>query len=202
MGRKIYIYPRFERFWHWAQAALIGLLFLSGFEIHGSLQIWGFEKAVTIHEYAGWSLLVLTVFAIFWHLTTGAWRHYWPVREKVPEICRYYAVDIFRGKPHPFEKDPENKLNPLQRLAYLFLKVVLLPLQFATGLLYYYHWRWPAWSLDWRLSSVATWHLIGTFALLVFLVIHVYLTTTGRPWYAHLRGMILGWEELNGPERP
>ena len=36
MSERIYIFKGFERFWHWAQAALIITLLLTGFEIHGS----------------------------------------------------------------------------------------------------------------------------------------------------------------------
>ncbi len=196
MKQRLYLYSRFERFWHWTQAALIILLLLSGFEIHGSLEIWGFEQAFYLHVYCGFGLIVLTAFAVFWHLTTGAWRHYWPVKEKIPQICYYYLVGIFRGEPHPFEKRPDQKLNPLQRLAYMFLKLVLFPLQFVTGvLLFLYQW-WPKLGVKATFSGLAYWHLIGAYAFLLFLILHAYLATTGRPWYNHLRGMILGWEEV------
>ena len=196
MKQKLYLYSRFERFWHWTQAILIILLLLSGFEIHGSLKIWGFEQAFYLHVYCGAGLIVLTAFAIFWHLTTGAWRHYWPVKEKIPQICYYYAVGIFKGEPHPFEKRPDQKLNPLQRLAYMFLKLVLFPLQFVTGvLLFLYQW-WPKLGVKATFSGLAYWHLIGAYAFLFFLILHTYLATTGQPWYNHLRGMILGWEEV------
>lgn len=195
MRQKLYLYPKFERFWHWAQALLIIFLLLTGFEIHGSFKIWGFEKAYLLHVYLGFSLIGLTLFAIFWHLTTGAWRHYWPVKEKLPQICYYYAVGIFRGEPHPFEKRPDQKLNPLQRLAYLFLKLFLYPGQMITGvLLFLYPW-WLALGIKKTFPGVVYWHMIGAFAFLFFLIIHVYLTTTGKPWYSHIRGMILGWEE-------
>ena len=44
--RRIYI---FKRFWHWSQAALILVLLLTGFEIHGSFENFGFERAVRCH---------------------------------------------------------------------------------------------------------------------------------------------------------
>ena len=39
--KKIYIYQRFERFWHWSQAILIIFLALTGFEVHGTFHILG-----------------------------------------------------------------------------------------------------------------------------------------------------------------
>ena len=196
MEQKIFLYSRFERFWHWTQAFLIVLLLLSGFEIHGSLRIWGFEKAYYLHVYCAAGLVLLTVFSIFWHLTTGAWRHYRPVKEKIPQICYYYAVGIFRGEPHPFEKRPDQKLNPLQRIAYLILKLFLYPLQVITGgLLFLYEW-WPRLGIKANFSATVYWHLVGAYAFLLFLIVHVYLTTTGKPWYNHLRAMVLGWETV------
>jgi len=50
--KKIYLYTRFERFWHWAQAALIVFMALTGFEVHGSYRLFGFENAVTFHTFA------------------------------------------------------------------------------------------------------------------------------------------------------
>ena len=78
MSEKIYIFKRFERFWHWSQAALIVTLMITGFEVHGSYVLMGFGKAVGIHTLAAWSLVVLWVFAVFWHFTTGEWRQYIP----------------------------------------------------------------------------------------------------------------------------
>ena len=44
MTERVYIFKAFERFWHWSQAALIILLLLTGFEIHGSYANFGFER--------------------------------------------------------------------------------------------------------------------------------------------------------------
>ena len=46
MTVRVMIFKRFERFWHWAQALLILVLLMSGFEIHGSYDLLGFEDAV------------------------------------------------------------------------------------------------------------------------------------------------------------
>jgi Ni,Fe-hydrogenase I cytochrome b subunit len=35
--QRIYIFKRFERFWHWTQALLILTLLVTGFEVHGKL---------------------------------------------------------------------------------------------------------------------------------------------------------------------
>src|SRR5690606_13151875 len=59
---KVYIYKAYERFWHWTQAFLVLFLALTGFEIHGSLNLFGFETAVTLHNNAAWAFIILTIF--------------------------------------------------------------------------------------------------------------------------------------------
>ena len=39
-------------------------------------------------------------------------------------------------------------------------------------------------------------HTVGAFAILQFLVIHLYMTTTGHSLFAHIRAMVTGWEEV------
>jgi len=198
MSERIYIFKKFERFWHWAQAALIIFMLITGFEIHGSYSNFGFEKAVNYHTIAAWTLIGLWVFAIFWHLTTGEWKQYIPTTEKVVAMVQYYLLGIFRNAPHPFRQTQLRKHNPLQRLAYLFILVAVGPLIWATGLLYLFYDRWAAWGLGgFDLSLVATGHVIGAFCMLIFLIAHVYLITAGATLTAHLKAMITGWEEIH-----
>ncbi|RLB72372.1 MAG: cytochrome B [Deltaproteobacteria bacterium] len=196
MKVKLHLYTRFERFWHWFQAFLIIFLLVTGFEVHGSYKIFGYNAACSWHNLAGITLLVLSLFAIFWHLTTGQWRHYQPSFENLQKIIAYYVVGIMRGAHHPFHKSEERKLNPLQALSYLFLKVLLMPLQLLSGLLYYYYNDWVNWGFTVRLDGVAFVHTAMAFILLLFLFVHTYLTTTGGSVFAYTKSMITGWEEV------
>ena len=197
MKIKLNLYTRFERFWHWFQAFLIFFLLVSGFEVHGSCKIFGYANACNWHNLAGMTLLVLTAFAIFWHLTTGQWRHYRPSFENMQKIIAYYLVGIMRGEHHPFHKSEERKLNPLQALSYLFLKVVLMPLQLGSGLLYYYYNDWLNWGWAARLDGVAFLHTAMAFAVLLFLAVHIYMSTTGGTLFSYTKSMITGWEEVD-----
>jgi len=186
-------YTRFERFWHWAQALLIILLLITGFVIHGSWSIMEYGSAVTLHEQLAWLLMGLTAFAIFWHFTTGEWKQYTPTLEKAADVICYYTKDIFTGCEHPVEKRTDRKLNPLQRITYFGLKVFLFPFQIITGLVYLYYN-----SLDGKvtLETIAWLHMAGAFAFLAFLILHVYLATTGETVSSHFKAMITGWEEI------
>ena len=113
-----FVYRGFERFWHWAQAALVMFLGVTGFEIHGSFTFFGFERAVRYHSAAATVFLVLIAFAIFWHLTTGEWRQYLPTWTHLRAQADYYVFGIFQNAPHPTRKTVLSKLNPLQRITY------------------------------------------------------------------------------------
>lgn len=208
--RREYVYKGFERFWHWTQALLILFLALTGFEIHGSLGFFGFAQAVRYHSVAAVSLLVLIAFAVFWHLTTGEWRQYLPTLENLRAQAEFYLVGIFREAPHPTRKTALSKLNPLQRLVYLGLKVLVIPVIVSSGLLYMFY-RYPQrHGIDalivGGLAVIAVVHTAAAFLLLSFLVAHLYLITTGQTVLSNLKAMITGWEELepdagNSPQR-
>ena len=194
----IYLYTRYERSWHWLQGLLIILLLLTGFEVHGQYSLFGFHSAVKVHNFIGLSWLIAFAFFVFWIFTTGEWKQYIPTTRKMLSVIRYYSYGIFRGEPHPVPKRKEAKHNPLQRLTYLSLAAFLLPVQMISGLLYWGYNHWPAWGLDFlSLEVVAVIHTLGAFAILTFLVIHVYMTTTGHRILAHIKAMITGWEEVS-----
>lgn len=194
----IYLYTRYERFWHWLQSAIIILLLITGFEVHNSFSLMGFRTAVDIHNYVGLGWLILFAFFVFWVLTTGEWRQYVPTTRKMFLVVRYYSYGIFRGESHPVPKRKEAKHNPLQRLVYLSLAALLLPVQMASGFLYWSYNFWQGWGLGWlSLQVVALIHMAGAFAILSFLVVHLYMITTGHTISAHTRAMITGWEEVD-----
>ena len=201
--RRIILYEKFERFWHWAQALLILTLIVTGFEIRGLLKVhvFTFAHAVTVHNYSALALVVLIVFAIFWHITTGEWKQYIPTRKFLREMVGFYLTGIFKGAPHPVKKHRMAKLNPLQRLAYLGFKVLIIPVQVTTGALYFFypnlsHMGWSPASL-WVIAVV---HVIGAFGLVAFLIGHLYLTTTGHTPTTNLKAMITGWEDIHDDE--
>ena len=195
---RIYIFKRFERFWHWSQAALILFLMLTGFEIHGTYKFFGYESAVSYHTIAAWSLVALWVFAVFWTITTGEWKQYIPTMDKVDAMIKYYLTGIFTDAPHPFKQTRVSKHNPLQRLAYLFVLVVINPIIWTTGWFYLFYNSWKDWGVGWlSLEWVALFHVIAAFMMLLFVIAHVYLTTAGATPLAHIRAMITGWEETH-----
>lgn len=198
--KKVYIYRGFERFWHWMQSALIFFLALTGFEVHGSFSFFGFDNAVKFHITASYMFIVLIIFAIFWHFATGEWKQYVPTLSNLRRQAEYYLTGIFRNAPHPTRKTQLSKLNPLQRLVYLGLKILLIPTMVSTGLLYLVY-RFPQDTVGKTidvggLSVVAVLHTFGAFMLITFIIAHLYLITTGHTVTSNLNAMITGYEEL------
>ena len=196
---RVVMYTRFERFWHWATALLILGMLVTGFEVHGTFHLLGFEQAADLNTIMAWLLIGLWIFAVFWHLTTGEWRQYIPSsRNKLMAMMRYYMVDIFMGGGHPHHQTRSSKLNPLQRMAYLSLHLLITPAIWISGLLYLFYSSWESLWLDGLLSLtfVALAHTAAAFAMLAFLVVHLYLSiTTSEKPFGHVKAMISGYEE-------
>ncbi|MFC2967371.1 cytochrome b/b6 domain-containing protein [Acidimangrovimonas pyrenivorans] len=196
--RQVKVYPRFERFWHWTQMLLIFGLFFTGLRIMGLHAFIPFGAAVMLHTLAALTLIVLWLFAIFWHLTTGTWRHYVPTSQGLFAVARFYAFGIFKGEHHPYRKAYWRKHNPLQALTYLALKLVLFPAIWITGLAYlsYNFWETQP-GASFGLEVVANLHILIAFTIAAFVVIHVYLLTAGHSFREHLRPMITGFDTVD-----
>jgi len=184
---------RFPRFVGDAAMQLPVLRLLRTLDV-GPLVVWGPALAV--------ALVTLIVFAIFWHVTTGEWRQYIPTRKFLREMVAFYLTGIFKGASHPVKKHRMAKLNPLQRLAYLGFKVLIIPVQITTGALYYFYPNLQH-AFGWSPSAlwfIAVVHVLGAFGLVAFLIGHVYLTTTGHTPLTNIKAMITGWEDLPDDE--
>ncbi|NLY02098.1 MAG: cytochrome B [Rhodopirellula sp.] len=197
------LYSVYERVWHWLQALGILMLMLSGAAIHwpGLLGVAVFATAVSIHNVLGFLLVANAFLGLFYYVTTGAIRQHLPEpRDFVTLSVRhaaYYVGGMFRGEPHPLERTATRRLNPLQQVTYMAILNVLLPLQLVTGLL-----MWGAQRVPDTVTSIgglgilAMIHTLGAWLFASFVVMHVYLTTTGDTPLANLKAMIVGYEVI------
>ncbi len=197
---KLQVFKRFERMWHWSQMILIVTLIFTGFRVHGTHELISFNDAVTIHTWAAMILLVIWVFATFWLFTTGEWRHYIPTGSNLFKVAKYYAFDIFKGEDHPYIKTFRRKHNPLQALTYLLVKTVIFPAVWISGIAYL--------LLSFGLfdlvnifginclECIAIIHTIAAIAIVIFVIAHVYLLTTGHSFIDHVKPMITGYDDV------
>lgn len=195
---RIEVFRLFERLWHWSQVALIFTLLFTGFAVHGVHRLIDFKTAVCIHTIAALVLLGLWAFATFWLFTTGQWRHYLPTTENLATVARFYAIDIFKGKHHPYIKTLRRKHNPLQALTYLLVKIAIFPAVWITGIAYLLISFGFHFSLleAVGLENIANLHTLAAIAILAFVIAHVYLLTTGHSFIHHVRPMVTGYDDV------
>lgn len=195
--RSVKVYPRFERFWHWTQMALIVVLAFTGLALNGTHHLIGFKPAVMLHTVAALGLLAIWIFANFWLVTTGSWRHFMPRLEGMAQVARYYAWGVFRGEEHPYHKTMWRKHNPLQAATYFALKWLVFPAIWITGLAYLGYNLWEdVPSAGWLLAVVANLHLLAAYAVVTFVILHLYLLTLGHGFRHHVKPMVTGFDEV------
>ncbi len=200
---QVYMYTTYERLWHWLQALAIMALIFTGLIIHRPDMFgqFSFAYAVQVHNILGFILLINALLAAFYHLASGEIRQYLPhpqgfFSQAITQTL-YYTRGIFRGEAHPFQKNPQKKLNPLQQITYFGILNVLLPLQVISGMMIWGAQQWPqiANSLG-GLPFLAPFHTLVAWLFASFLIMHIYLTTTGHTPLANIKAMIVGWDEV------
>lgn len=196
--RLVKIYPPFERFWHWGQVVLVLVMTFTGFRLYGIHEWIPYDQAVLVHTYAALLLMLLWIFAIFWHFTTGTWKHYVPSSDGLWQVIRFYSLGIFKGEKHPYRKAYWRKHNPLQAVAYLALKLLIFPTIWITGIAYLTYRLWePAAGSGFWIEVVGNLHVLAAFGILSFIVMHLYLMTTGHSIWHHVRPMFTGYDDID-----
>jgi thiosulfate reductase cytochrome b subunit len=197
---RIYMYESYRRFWHWLQTASIVILLLTGLVIHRP-DIFGafsFRGMVTIHNVIAVILVLNAALSLFYHLATDR------IREFIPHPygffddaiiqAKYYVTGIFKREPHPFEKLPTSRMNPIQKATYFGILNVLLPLQIITGVLMWLVQKYP--DILGGLPFLAPFHSLIAWTFATFILGHVYMTTTGATPLEAMRAMVTGYEEV------
>jgi thiosulfate reductase cytochrome b subunit len=199
--QKEYLYDGFTRVWHWINATLMMILMITGLRMHfGGREdpILSFEAAFNIHNLLGLALLLAGAAFFIAGPITGNVRHYLRVPPRMIggmlAQASHYLFGVFRGDPHPFHATGARKFNPIQQATYAAVMYLLFPLVSITGIL----------LLDKNLLpdqlfgrpggwAVATLHYLTSTAFVLFLFVHVYLTTMGDRVDYLIRGMITGY---------
>ncbi len=202
------LYPLGLRLWHWTNAFLFVALAFTGLRIHFGGR-WGsglsFESAFNIHNLAGAAMALLAiVYFIQNAVTRNARQYFGPPQDGIRGIikqARFYLVGIFRGEPHPYHTTAEVKFNPLQKITYLGAMYVLFPIMVASGIVLLFPGNLPA-KLGDRPAAwwFATVHYLSACALILFLLGHLYLTTTGDKVGYLISAMLTGKHKHHVPQ--
>ncbi len=200
---RIYMYEAYRRFWHWLQTVTIVILLFTGLIIHRP-ELFGafsFRDVVTIHNVLAVILVVNALLSVFYHVATERMQEYIPrpygFFDDAIVQAKYYITGIFKGEAHPFEKKPNSRMNPIQKATYFGILLVLLPLQILTGALMWGVQKFPSVAgLFGGLPFLAPFHSLIAWTFATFIIVHVYMTTTGATPFEATRAMITGYEEV------
>ena len=203
--QKLYVHPLPVRIWHWINAIGFVLLILSGLQIRYSdaFQLISFAAAVQTHNALGGILIVNYFVWLLFYLFTDKIRVYHPelnpakyFRGSLRQLW-YYGYGIFKGQPNPHHVSVYRKFNPLQSMTYQIVMILLVPIQFYTGVLL---WDVSGFAASIQMFGgvrvVDTVH-VGLFIFFVaFIFIHPYLASLGHTSLAHFKAMVTGYEEV------
>ena len=205
--KRIYLHPLPLRIWHWVNALIIILLIITGTQLRipGIASLRPHHPALLVHKYVGWAMVASCVFWLVYSMVSdNLSRHYVIRRQDLKGIFRqakFYLISIFRGEENPFRPSPEDKFNPLQKLAYGAIMGLLTPVLVVTGLLSSDILFLRKYILLWNAVGVLdAIHVIGAYVFALYLVVHVYMATLGRTAFSHIKAMIVGYEEE--PDEP
>ncbi|WP_462321270.1 cytochrome b/b6 domain-containing protein [Halochromatium sp.] len=202
----LYLYPIWLRLWHWLNALLFVTLVATGVSMHFSLHwLIPFDVAVPVHNTSGVLLTVSWLTFMVGNFLSGNGKHYLINLRTLPQDLiaqtRYYLHGIFVGAPHPFHVSAEHKLNALQTLSYVGVMYGLMPILILSGWAFLFSTSLPETLFGigtvWIIAMV---HLVVAWMLVLFLIVHMYIITTGEKPTTNLKAMVTGWhkEESGG----
>ena len=200
--KRTYLHPLPLRIWHWLNALLVVILLITGIQLRipGIASLRPNDPALLVHKYAGWAIAVSFVIWLVYGLVVDHLSHHYSIRRRdlkgVFSQAKFYLVSIFRGEENPFRPSPEDKFNPLQKLAYGAIMCLFTPILVVTGLLYSDILFFRKYILLWNVAGVLdAIHVIGAYVVALYLVVHIYMATLGQTAFSHIKAMIVGYEE-------
>jgi Ni/Fe-hydrogenase b-type cytochrome subunit len=202
---KLYIHPLPVRIWHWTNAAGFVLMIATGLQIRylDLIQVVSFRTAVVAHNWIGFVLIANFFVWLSFYLFTDKIKVYHP--ELSPKKyfsaswrqIQFYGYGIFRGDANPHHPDAYRKFNPLQSMMYQIIMMLLVPLQFFTGVLLWDVTRFSSMvNLFGGLRVVDTIHVLLFIVFSGFIIVHIYLGSLGHTPSAHFKAMITGYEDV------
>jgi Ni/Fe-hydrogenase b-type cytochrome subunit len=203
--QKLYIHPLPVRLWHWINAIGFVVLIATGVQIRyvGQIDFMSFRTAVIAHSWCGFVLTANFFVWLSFYLFSDKIKVYHPELSPTKYFratfkqMQFYGYGIFRGDPNPHHVSVYRKFNPLQSNMYQIIMMVLVPVQFFTGILLWDIARFSTMvELFGGLRVVDTVHMLIFIFFSGFIIVHIYLASLGHTPTAHFESMITGYEEV------
>ena len=202
---KLYINPLPVRIWHWTNAFGFVLLIATGLQIRylDLMQLVSFRTAVVAHNWIGFVLIANFFLWLGFYLFTDKIKVYHPELSPAKYFmasfrqARFYGYGIFKGEPNPHHASAYRKFNALQSMTYQIIMMLVVPIQFFTGLLLWDVARFSSMvEMFGGVRVVDTVHVIFFIFFTGFIFIHPYLASLSHTPWAHFKAMITGYEEV------
>lgn len=209
--KRTYVHPLPVRIWHWLNALGFVLLIVTGFQIRYTdiLGYMSFENAIKFHNWVGFVLIANYFIWLLFYLFTDKISIYHAeldpkkyFRDTFRQM-RFYGYGIFKGEPNPHHVSAYAKFNPMQKVMYQIIMMLIVPVQYFTGLMLWNVTRFQDWvDMLGGVRVVSTVHVLIFIFFITFLFVHIYLGALGHTPGAHYKAMLTGYEEEPDEEDP
>ena len=201
---RVYLYPVWIRLWHAINAISFLLLLATGISLHyatpDSKFIINFEASVSIHNVCAIILTFNYGLFVLGNLISKNGKYYrgWTddMKKNIGPQVKFYISGIFKKEKHPFPINEERKFNPLQKISYVMVMYVGMPLLIISGIGLLFP---EIIVTNFFGGSGLTWtsylHQIVGFVLSMFLIIHLYTCTLGDKPGTLFKSMVDGYHE-------
>ncbi|OIP91437.1 MAG: hypothetical protein AUK26_06815 [Syntrophaceae bacterium CG2_30_58_14] len=209
--KKVFLHTLTIRIWHWINALIVIALMITGIQLRApgiegiarKMAVWipEYSMAVLIHKYIGYAMALSFLFWLIYIIASGSFRTHYILRPAdLPTLVKqalYYIFGVFQGSENPFTPTAEGKFNPLQKIAYGSVMLVITPLIVVTGILFSDIFLFRG-VIDWLggIRLLDALHVLASYLFLLNLIVHLYMCTMGHHIFDHVKAMILGFEEM------
>ncbi len=205
MAKRLFLYPVWIRIWHIINAVLFLILIATGIAIQfagksDGVSLIRFDHAIAWHNTM--AVILIGNYIIF---LLGNWmgvnsKHYKIKKENffkdLITQAKFYAFGMFKGEKHPFPVTEDSKFNPLQKIFYVLVMYLGIPLLIISGLgLLFPEILIKQFLGVSGLLLTDILHISVGFFLSVFLIIHIYTCTLGDKPGTLFKSMINGYHE-------
>jgi thiosulfate reductase cytochrome b subunit len=201
---ELYINPLPVRIWHWLNALGFIMLILTGTQIRyvNLFNLMSFETAIKTHNWVAFAVIANYFVWLGFYLFSDKITVYHPELnmrkffDKAFKQIMYYSYGIFRGEKSPHNVVPHDKFNPMQSITYQIVMLLVVPMQFLTGIM-----MWDMKRFEGLINMVGGIHIVGTVHVLIYIffisftMVHAYMGALGKTPATHFREMFTGYEE-------
>ncbi len=202
MATRLYLYPVWIRIWHLLNALLCLVLIITGVSMQYSNPEYPFirfDLAVSIHNICGVAMSISYVSYIIGNITTGNSRFYksWGVdlKKNMMTQFKFYTSGIFKKEDAPFPINEKRKFNPLQKVSYVAMMYLFVPILVISGWALLFPEVIPNVFGISGLYVTDLFHVISGFIISIFMFIHIYFCTIGTTPVSNFKSMVNGWHE-------